>query len=201
MPKSATPPPAAAPPLRAAQRIRESARELFYREGIRAVGVDEIVAAAGCTKPSLYRSFASKDDLVAEVLRQSEADFWGRFDAAVAAHPGDPRAQLDAFFDGLAERSVREDYRGCALTNAAVEYPDRSHPARPVLENHKRDLRLRLRGMAAEMGAADPEGLGDGLLLLIEGAYVSSQMFGVDGPSGAVANAADALIRGYLAPT
>jgi AcrR family transcriptional regulator len=184
---------------RAAERIRDTARDLFYRDGIRAVGVDEIVEKAGCTKPSLYRAYASKDDLVADVLRQSEADFWGRFDEAVAAHPGDPRAQLAAFFARLADRSVREDYRGCALTNAAVEYPDRAHPARPVLENHKAELRARLRATAAAMGAADPDALGDGLLLLIEGAYVSSQMFPKDGPSGVVAKAADALIRSYLA--
>ena len=60
---------AAAAPLRAADRIRASASELFYREGIRAVGVDEVVDRAGVTKPSLYRSFASKDDLAAAYLR------------------------------------------------------------------------------------------------------------------------------------
>lgn len=184
---------------KAADRIRKTARDLFYREGIRAVGVDQIVEEAGCTKPSLYRAFASKDELVAEVLRESEADFWGRFDAAVGAHPGDPRAGVLAFFQGLAERSVVQDYRGCALTNAAVEYPDRGHPARPVLEGHKADLRARLRTLAAAMGARDAEGLGDGLLLLIEGAYVSSQIFGAGGPSGAVAKAAEALIGAHLA--
>lgn len=184
-------------PRRAADKIRESARALFYQDGIRAVGVDEIVTHAGVTKPSLYRSFASKDELIVAVLRESETGFWARFDAAVAQHPDDIRAQLLTFFDGLAERSTKEDYRGCALTNAAVEYPDREHPARIVSEAHKRDLRTRLRAMAEALGASDPAALGDGLTLLVEGVYVSSQLFGPGGPSGAVGQVAQALIDAY----
>src|SRR5271169_3712709 len=95
----------AAPPLplpagaerkrpRAAERIRESARDLFYRQGIRAVGVDEIVNHAGVTKPSLYRSFPSKDELAADYLRHMGEDGLSRFDATIAADPADPRGQL-----------------------------------------------------------------------------------------------------------
>ena len=70
-PDSAAPAAASATP-RAADRIRQTARDLFYREGIRAVGVDEIVTRAGVTKPSLYRSFPSKDELAAAYLRDYE---------------------------------------------------------------------------------------------------------------------------------
>ena len=82
------------PPKRAAERIRESARDLFYRQGIRAVGVDEIVSHAGVTKPSLYRSFPSKDELAADYLRHMGEDGLARFDATIAADPSDPRGQL-----------------------------------------------------------------------------------------------------------
>jgi AcrR family transcriptional regulator len=181
-------------PPRAADRIRKSARELFYREGIRAVGVDEIVARAGVTKPSLYRTFSSKDALAASYLSDYEGEFWSRFDAAVAAHPGDPRAQLDAFFSRLAGRATSQGYRGCGLTNAAVEYPRPGHPARLVAEAHKRRLRERLAEMAKAMGAAQPEVLGDGLLLLLEGAYASGQLFGPGGPARSIAIVADRLI-------
>ncbi len=180
----------------AARRIRRTAAELFYRDGIRAVGVEQIVACAGATKPSLYRAFSSKDALAVDYLRDYEARFWQRFDAAVAAHPGAPRAQLAAFLGPLAERAARSGYRGCGLTNAAVEYPEPGHPARQVSEANKRELRHRLRGMATAMGA--PEALGDGLLLLIEGAYVSGQLFGEGGPAVAVAEAADRLISAWL---
>src|SRR3954469_19510389 len=82
------------PGARAAERIKQTARDLFYREGIRAVGVDEIVTKAGVTKPSLYRSFASKDELAAAYLRDYDGEFWAKFERAAAAHPGDPKAQL-----------------------------------------------------------------------------------------------------------
>jgi AcrR family transcriptional regulator len=186
-------------PPRAADKIRRTARELFYREGIRAVGVDEIVARAGVTKPSLYRSFSSKDALAASYLSDYEGEFWHRFDAAVAAHPGDPRAQLHEFFSRLAERATRKGYRGCGLTNAAVEYPEPGHPARQVAEAHKRALRRRLTAMAEAMGAPEPEVLADGLQLLLEGAYVSAQLFGPGGPARSVAIAVDRLIAASLA--
>lgn len=180
---------------RAADRIRQTARELFYREGIRAVGVDEIVTRAGVTKPSLYRSFPSKDELAAAYLRDYEAEFWSRFDRAAAEHPGDPRAAIMSFLTGLAQRASKDGYRGCGLTNAAVEYPLASHPARLVAEAHKRELRRRLTEMAAGMGAAEPEVLGEGLLLLIEGAFVTGQLFGDQGPARSVALVADRLIE------
>lgn len=187
-----------AKPLLAADRIRKTAREMFYRDGIRAVGVDALVNQAGVTKPSLYRSFSSKDELAAVYLRDYDAEFWGRFNAACDAHPGDPQAGLRAYLSGLSVRAVQNGYRGCGLTNAAVEYPEAGHPARVVAVEHKVELRRRLAAMAAEMGAPDPAKLGDGLLLLIEGAFVSSQLFGEGGPAARVADMADLLIDAHL---
>ena len=189
--------PASKQPL-AAERIRKTAREMFYRDGIRAVGVDAIVSEAGVTKPSLYRSFSSKDELAATYLRDYDAEFWARFDAACAAHLGDPRAQLLEYLRGMAGRAVQNGYRGCGLTNAAVEYPDSDHPARAVAVAHKQELRRRLNAMTAGMGASDPEALADGLLLLIEGAFVSGQLFGAGGPAARVAENADRLIGAWL---
>jgi AcrR family transcriptional regulator len=183
---------------RAAEKIMQVARELFYRQGIRAIGVDEIVRTAGVTKPSLYRSFASKDELAACYLKQYDREFWGRFDEAVAAHPGDPRAQIIAFLTRVGKRTQKPGYRGCGMTNAAVEYPDHEHPARVVSEDNKKELRRRLRAMARAMGAGDAETLGDGLLLLIEGAYISGQLFGKGGPAKSVARNADLLIEASL---
>src|SRR6185369_1038698 len=147
-------------PMKAADRIRRSAHDLFYHQGIRAVGVDEIVSQAGVTKPSLYRSFASKDELAAAYLTDYDRDFWNRFDAPAADHPNDPRGHLLAYLTGLSERASHDGYRGCGLTNCVVEYPDPSHPARLVAERNKHKLRARLREMAAGMGARDPDLLG-----------------------------------------
>ena len=102
------------------------------------------------------------------------------------------------YLEGLATRSVLPDYRGCGLSNATVEYPEPDHPARLVAEQHKAKLRLRLVGMSREMGAAEPELLGDALFLLMEGTLVSAQIFHAGGPSGNVARAAALLIDAAL---
>lgn len=182
---------------KAADRILATAGELFYREGSRAVGVDEIVSRAGATKPTLYRAFPSKDHLIAAYLEAQGEGFWAYFEEAVGAHPGDPKAQILGFFDALAARATRPGYRGCALTNAAVEYPATDHPGRLVSVTHKRGLRERLREMTRAMDARKPKKLADSLLLLIEGVYVSSQLFGKDGPAGAARSAAEALIDAH----
>lgn len=185
------------PAPKAADRILSTASDLFYREGARAIGVDEIVARAGATKPSLYRAFESKDQLIAVYLAGQAEGFWGYFNAATDKHPGDPKAQILAFFDELGERAVKPGYRGCGLSNAAVEYPDRKHPGHKVAVNHKAELRDRLREMTKAMDARKPKKLADGLLLLIEGVYVTSQLFGEDGPAAAAKGAAEALIEAH----
>lgn len=179
------------------ERIRDVARELFYRQGIRAVGVDAIVAQAGATKMSLYRHFASKDALVAACLSDRVAGFWTWFDGLLARHPDDPRAQLTALFAGLAKRTTAKDFRGCPMTNAAIEFPEPDHPGRLVAEANKHELRQRLLGLSKAAGARDPETLADGLLLLFEGCYASSQTFGPGGPAGSVDRIAATLIDAH----
>jgi AcrR family transcriptional regulator len=175
---------AAATPPKAADRILGVAGELFYREGSRGVGVDEIVAKAGATKPTLYRAFGSKDQLIAAYL--------------VDAHPGDPRAQILAYFDALEVHTQRKGYRGCGLSNAAVEYPDPTHAGRLVAVTHKAQMRKRLRDLTRAMDARKPKKLADSLLLLIEGVFVTSQLFGEDGPVVAARGAAEALIDAHV---
>ncbi|HEY1152514.1 MAG TPA: TetR/AcrR family transcriptional regulator [Pseudolabrys sp.] len=198
-PRSVTPHSAAAPVPRAAERIRASARELFYQEGIRAVGVDEIVQRAGVTKPSLYRAFPSKDDLAAAYLSDYDREFWPRFEKPEGKSYSDARAQVLAYIRELAKRAARDGYRGCGLSNAAVEYPGHTHPARLVAETHKKALRQRLRELAAEMGARDPRVLGDGLMLLIEGIYVSGQLSAA-GPAQSATAVAEMLIDASIKP-
>src|SRR5437762_9297512 len=128
-------------PVRAADRIRASAHELFYREGIRAVGVDEVVDRAGVTKPSLYRSFASKDDLAAAYMRDYEVDFWEKFEKPGGKSYSDAREHVLAYIRWLSERAVGKGYRGCGLSNATVEYPSPDNPARRIAEAHKKVFR------------------------------------------------------------
>ena len=182
---------------KAADRILSTAGELFYREGSRAIGVDEIVARAGATKPSLYRAFGSKDQLIAAYLEGQGQHMWSFVEAAVAAHPDDPRAQLLAYMEGLGERTTKKTYRGCGLSNAAVEYPDAEHPGRTVAVAYKTRMRGWLRDCAKAMDARKPKRLADELMLLIEGAFITAQLFGPDGPAGAARGAAEALIEAH----
>ena len=186
-------------PRRAADRIRDTAFDLFYREGIRAIGVEEIVNRAGVTKPSLYRAFESKDELIAAYLRDYDRRFRDNFEAQGAGHPDDPKAQLLAYVDYLAARASTDGYRGCGLTNAVIEYPDPAHPAHQVGVESKQRLRERLREMCAGMGAPDPDELADGLLLLLEGSYVSGQAFGERSPARVLGSMARRLIDASLA--
>src|ERR1700677_4547315 len=137
-----------APKSRVRDRIMRTATELFYQRESGAVGVDTIANEAGTNKMSYYRSFASKDELVAEYLREEERDAWTCWDGTAAAHAGDPRGQVEALFDMLVTSACKDDSRGCALANAAVEITEASHPARSVIEKYKAEMRPRFRELA-----------------------------------------------------
>lgn len=188
-------PPSAAP--KAAQRVLEAADALFQARGSRSVGVDEIVAVAQTTKPSLYRAFGSKDGLIAAWLEAGAARTWSRIEAAAAAHSDDPAVQLLAAFDVA---SMQDDDRGCGLSNAAVEYPEPAHAGRRVVVAHKSRVRKRLREIAKAMDARKPRKLADSLMLLIEGAFICRQIFGADGPTDAARSAAETLIAAHTRP-
>jgi AcrR family transcriptional regulator len=180
----------------ARDRIFETARDMFYRKGIRAVGVESIAAEAGATKMSLYRNFPSKDELVAEVLREQSREGWEWWDEVTGAYDT-PRAKLEGLFEALGAKSVDEETHGCALCNAAIELHEVDHPARLVAQDHKRETHRRLIELARAAGAKDDE-LGDGLMLLLEGAYMARVTLSNDGPVRMLARTAKALIREHL---
>ena len=122
----------AAPEAEVRARILDTACRLFYEQGVRAVGVDLVVARAGVAKTSLYRHFGTKDDLVAAFLAREDEDFWKTWDDVAAEHAGDPAAELDAQLDRIAGRVGRPRYRGCPQINVAAEFPEADHPARKV---------------------------------------------------------------------
>ena len=184
-------------PPRPRERIIATARDLFRRHGIRGIGVDAIAEAADTNKMTLYRHFASKDELVAEYLRQSAkgADAcWERFKKL---HPGDELAQLRAWLREMADHVANVDERGCALANAAVELPEKSHPARRVIEEYKTALRMRLVQLSRDAGLNEPEMLADELHLLLEGARVTAQSVGADGLGARLVRMGEAIIAAH----
>jgi AcrR family transcriptional regulator len=186
--------PAAPTGIAPRERIVTAACDLFYRHGIRAVGVDAIAEAAGTNKMTLYRHFSSKDELVAECLRRVGAKADALWDSLAAEHPGDARAQLRGWVAAMSGHLASVEERGCAMCNAAAELPDRSHPARVVIEAFKSAQRDRLARLCAAAGAPQPELLADELFLLAEGARVSLQSVGPEGPAARFARMAEAAI-------
>jgi AcrR family transcriptional regulator len=185
------------PGLRVRDRIMQKARDLFYARGIHGVGVDAIVSEAGTNKMSFYRSFVSKDELVAEYLRAEEREGWHCWDETVAQHAGNPRAQVEALFDVLVTSTYPKGARGCPLANAAVEITHADHPGRPIIEQYKAEMRRRFRQLAHEIGSPKADSLGDALLLLWEGSYLTRLTLGQHGPVQEAGNAARALIAAY----
>ncbi|MEX3935592.1 TetR/AcrR family transcriptional regulator [Paraburkholderia phymatum] len=162
----------------AQRHLLRAAADLFYREGVRAVGVDAVVERAGVNKMSLYRQFSSKDDLVVAYLEESDLQFFKRFDESIAKHPGEPKKQIVQYFEDLSGRASKDDYRGCPFVNVSAEFPEPSHPARLCVLNNKTKLMQRLNELCAAAGARDPAELANALALLIEGVYASSQTYG-----------------------
>src|SRR5580693_8620560 len=154
--KTSLPPEGRSSARSARQRILDAAIPLFYQQGARAVGIDTVIAKSGVAKMSLYRSFRSKDELIAACLEQRDQSYWQWFDGVVAQHPGDPREQLRSLIRGIAKRTSKPGYRGCFFLNTASDYADASHPGRKLAARHKEALASRLLKICRQLDVRDP---------------------------------------------
>lgn len=176
------------------EHILETASTLFYRQGVRAVGVNLIVETADVAKTSLYRYFRTKDDLIAAFLQREDKDFWAWWDRVAERHPQDAEAELAAHLAWIGERVGRPGYRGCPQLNVAAEFPDENHPARVVARSHKQELARRLRGLAERMQVNEPDVLAAQLSVMINGAFVSSQVMAAGDATAMLSQMARALV-------
>jgi AcrR family transcriptional regulator len=157
----------------ARRRLLATATRLFYAEGIRAVGIDRIIAEAGVAKATFYNHFPSKDDLVLAYVE--EQDRLGR--EAVAALPKQrPREMIAAILGRISDAAVACDYRGCPFLSTAAEYPDPASPVRQAIDARRAWYHAVLHQLLAEDGDQAPSvtasllvALSDGLL---EAAYL-----------------------------
>jgi AcrR family transcriptional regulator len=158
----------------ARERILGSAYELFSRRGIRAVGVDEVIERAGVAKATLYRHFASKDDLVVAFLERRERLWTEEFVEAEARRRGStPEEQLLAIFDVFDEWFRREDFEACSFINVLLELGS-AHPAGEACVRHLENIRAVVRRLADEAGLRDVESLARSWHILMKGSIVSA---------------------------
>ncbi|MFJ7996676.1 TetR/AcrR family transcriptional regulator [Streptomyces sp. NPDC096310] len=163
------------PRLTARERILNTACELFYTHGIRAVGVDRVIAESGAAKSTLYVHFPAKDDLIAAYLRRWDDKWRGQLRAAALQAGDTPRVQLIGVFDALNPSLEEQWYRGCPFINAAAEFEPGTVP-HAVAREHKQAVRAWIRELAHAAGADDPDGLARQLTLVIDGALANERV-------------------------
>lgn len=180
----------------AKDQILETAGKLFYERGYRAVGVDTIIAESGVAKMTLYRHFPTKDDLIAEYLQRASVAFFERIDELTRDETS-ARKKLEFIFGFVANRAVVPACLGCTFMAAALEFPDLEHKAHAVALEYKKRVLSLLIELAAQAQARDPKALGEGLMLLMDGAWSAARMFGPGSYAGQVLESAKALIAVY----
>ncbi|WP_334173583.1 TetR/AcrR family transcriptional regulator [Sinomonas sp.] len=162
------------------RNVLDVATRLFYRQGIRAVGMDAVVKECGVGNATVYRQFPTKDALATAYV-QGRADAWfERMEQAAGEQP-DPRQRLLAVFEVLAQDTAGAGYRGCPMLNTNTEFPDGEHPAHLAAVAHKQQVRDWFSSLAAEAGADEPDRLAEDLLIVLNGAYATAAV--LDGAS------------------
>ncbi|HZV64646.1 MAG TPA: TetR/AcrR family transcriptional regulator [Telluria sp.] len=159
------------------RKLLDATERLIYAGGICATGMDLIVKSSGVARKSIYRYFGTKDELVAEALRERDKR-WMRWFIEECRRADTPVGRLLATFDALEQWFFTPDFRGCAFINAAGEIGDASDPIRAVAKEHKIKLRDFLQQLAEEYGADDPAELASEFVILIDGAITVALVTG-----------------------
>jgi AcrR family transcriptional regulator len=157
------------------ERVLETAYELFSRHGTRAVGVDRIIAESGVAKMTLYRNFASKDDLILAFLELRE-ERWTRnwLQETVAGRAATPAQRLLAIFDVFGEWFARDDFEGCSFINVMLELDDPGSPVRRESVRQLSEIRGFIGGLAKEAGVQDADAFARQWHILMKGCIVAA---------------------------
>jgi AcrR family transcriptional regulator len=161
--------------LSARERILDTAYDLFSRHGVRAVGVDRIIASSGVAKMSLYRHFRSKDELVLAFLQERERRWtmeWLHAEVSRRGETGPER--LLAIFEVFDEWFQQADFEGCSFINILLEFDELDHPIRRASTEHLATIRGLLCDFAEQAGVADPDALARKWHILMKGSIVAA---------------------------
>ncbi|MFO0837929.1 MAG: TetR/AcrR family transcriptional regulator [Phycisphaerae bacterium] len=176
-------------------RLIEIAGDLFYRQGFQAVGLDQILSAVGITKTAFYKYFECKDDLILAVIETRDRRDISAALAYMRQHGGsDPRAQVLALFDLLAEWFREPDFRGCLFMNAATEFASPNDPIHRAATQYAEHIAAEILLRVQAAGARSPELLTKQLMLLVSGAISTRHATGAADAAATARAAADALL-------
>lgn len=173
----------------------QNALRAFYRGGFRAIGMDKLAAETGVSKTAIYKHFRTKEDLIVATLRLRDEQFRNWMVRRIEALASEPKEQLLAIFDVLAEWFREPEYQSCMFIKASSEYQDRDHPIHVTAAEHKRVLRQYFQKLAEAAGAKEPAVVAHQLLVLKEGAIVLAHLHEPDEVAANTRAAAAVLIE------
>lgn len=176
-------------------QLIDAALRLFDRHGYRATGIDTILAEAGVAKMTLYHHFPSKDDLIVAALARRDTEWREWFWRQVDQRARTARTRLGILFDVVEDWFRSRDYHGCSFGQAATEFREPKHAVHQAARAHKQQMLDRIRQLAAEAGASDPDLLAGQLALLLEGAVLHMEVFREPKVARTAAAAAQDLIE------
>ena len=182
------------------EHVLQVAHKLFYRDGIRATGVDKVAVEAGVGPTTLYRLFASKDDLVAAYVDRAYRHYRQWFTQATLSETEEPRERILALFEAVGQQVIRPLTRGCPFMIVLAEFPDPALPAHRNAVGMKAWVHAQIGELTKQLARtttiADPAALADQLTLAFEGVYASAQALGTKGPARRPMAVAEVLITG-----
>lgn len=183
------------------QRVLDTAGRLFYADGVHEVGMDALIVATGLGKATVYRLFATKDQLIGAYLRRLADGILAAIDHDRATSATAAEA-IHRVLDAVEADLERPDFRGCPFNNASIEFADPNHPARQEARRYRRELADRLTDLARDHTGQSDTGaaLGQQLAVLVDGAYTSAAHLGSAGPATAGLILARELVRTTVSP-
>ncbi|MDT0398282.1 MULTISPECIES: helix-turn-helix domain-containing protein [Streptomyces] len=185
-------------PSEARSRLLTTASQVFYAEGIHAIGVDRIVKEAQVTRATFYRHFPSKESLVVAYLNEADRALRSRAEAAVAA--GLPAADTLRTLGASIAQDIRSPgFRGCAFLNAVAEYPDPQHPVHLAVLAHRQWLLDTVTELLATIREQPAERAARHFVMMRDGAMAAGCLFDPVLVCETFLHGVDGLLRAHAA--
>jgi len=176
-------------------RILDCANRLFYEDGIRAVGVDRLIAESSVTKATFYKHYRAKDNLIVAYITNRHHAVRDNIEAIIAAAP-DAEPALRRLVQAVGNEIVAPGFRGCPFINAAAEFADARHPVHQVVTMHRGWYSETVVGLLREAGHPEPGDAADEFLLVRDGALAGGYTGDAIAVSAAMSRLASRVLDG-----